>query len=70
VLTRPASSKAGYRILIYRLWPRDVSRANARLGEWDEELAPTAELRAWFGHTTRAASRSSGAVTSKSFARR
>jgi uncharacterized protein YeaO (DUF488 family) len=46
----PASSSDGYRILIDRLWPRGVSRADARLDEWEKELAPSPELRAWFGH--------------------
>jgi uncharacterized protein YeaO (DUF488 family) len=40
----------GYRVLIDRLWPRGVRRADAALDEWARELAPTAELRRWFGH--------------------
>ena len=40
----------GYRVLIDRLWPRGVSKARAKLDEWDRDLAPSAELRAWFGH--------------------
>ena len=40
----------GYRVLIDRLWPRGVSRERARLDEWAKELAPSAELRRWFGH--------------------
>lgn len=40
----------GYRVLIDRLWPRGVSRERARLDEWARELAPSAELRRWFGH--------------------
>lgn len=46
----PASASDGYRVLIDRLWPRGVSRANARLDEWARELAPSTELRRWFGH--------------------
>jgi uncharacterized protein YeaO (DUF488 family) len=45
-----ASPSDGYRVLIDRLWPRGVSRSKARLDEWDKELAPSAELREWFGH--------------------
>lgn len=45
-----AASSDGYRILIDRLWPRGVSRARADLDEWGRELAPSAELRQWFGH--------------------
>ena len=40
----------GYRVLIDRLWPRGVSRDRAKLDEWEKELAPSAELRQWFGH--------------------
>jgi uncharacterized protein YeaO (DUF488 family) len=45
----PAKSD-GYRVLIDRLWPRGISRDAARLNEWERELAPSAELRQWFGH--------------------
>ena len=40
----------GYRVLVDRLWPRGVSRDRAHLDEWACELAPSAELRRWFGH--------------------
>jgi uncharacterized protein YeaO (DUF488 family) len=40
----------GYRVLIDRLWPRGVSRDHARLDAWARELAPSSELRRWFGH--------------------
>lgn len=40
----------GYRILIDRLWPRGVTKEKAHLDEWAKELAPTPELRRWFGH--------------------
>jgi uncharacterized protein YeaO (DUF488 family) len=46
----PAATSDGYRVLIDRLWPRGVSRDQARLDEWERELAPSAELRHWFGH--------------------
>jgi uncharacterized protein YeaO (DUF488 family) len=46
----PASPADGYRVLIDRLWPRGVSRQSAKLDEWIKELAPSAELRQWFGH--------------------
>lgn len=32
------------------MWPRGVSRERARLDEWAKDLAPSAELRRWFGH--------------------
>jgi uncharacterized protein YeaO (DUF488 family) len=40
----------GYRVLIDRLWPRGVSKEHAQLDEWQKELAPSTELREWFGH--------------------
>ncbi len=40
----------GYRVLVDRLWPRGVRRDRAHLDEWTRELAPSAELRRWFGH--------------------
>lgn len=40
----------GYRVLIDRLWPRGVSKEKAQLDEWARELAPSSELRRWFGH--------------------
>ncbi|QEC47439.1 DUF488 family protein [Baekduia soli] len=46
----PAEDADGYRVLIDRLWPRGVSRDRARLDGWEKELAPTTELRQWFGH--------------------
>jgi uncharacterized protein YeaO (DUF488 family) len=46
----PASPEDGYRVLIDRLWPRGVSRQSAKLDEWIKELAPSTELRRWFGH--------------------
>ena len=40
----------GDRVLIDRLWPRGISREQARLDGWEKELAPSAKLRQWFGH--------------------
>ena len=40
----------GYRVLVDRLWPRGVSKANARIDLWLKEVAPSTELRQWFGH--------------------
>jgi uncharacterized protein YeaO (DUF488 family) len=41
---------AGYRVLVDRLWPRGVARADAALDEWAKDAAPSAELRRWYGH--------------------
>lgn len=46
----PPSPEDGCRVLIDRLWPRGVSRKRARLDDWDKQLAPSTELRQWFGH--------------------
>ena len=42
--------KDGTRILVDRLWPRGVSKLEAGLDEWIKDIAPSAELRKWFGH--------------------
>ena len=41
----PASPADGYRVLIDRLWPRGVKKADARIDEWAHDLAPSDELR-------------------------
>lgn len=43
----PASSD-GTRVLIDRLWPRGISKANAHIDEWPKDIAPSNELRKWF----------------------
>jgi len=40
----------GERILVERLWPRGVTKAQAKLDLWLKEIAPSTELRKWFGH--------------------
>ncbi len=42
----------GYRVLVDRIWPRGVSKQDLRLDAWLKELAPSDELRKWFGHET------------------
>jgi len=49
----PPEKKDGARILVDRLWPRGVSKEEAQLDEWIKEIAPSAELRTWFGHDPR-----------------
>jgi uncharacterized protein YeaO (DUF488 family) len=41
---------AGRRFLVERLWPRGVRKADLRLDGWLRDVAPSAELRRWFGH--------------------
>lgn len=40
----------GSRVLVDRLWPRGVSKEKAALDEWLKDIAPSPELRDWFGH--------------------
>ncbi|SNB46936.1 DUF488 domain-containing protein [Geobacter sp. DSM 9736] len=46
----PPSPSDGLRILVDRLWPRGVRKDEALVDEWLKELAPSDELRKWFGH--------------------
>jgi uncharacterized protein YeaO (DUF488 family) len=45
-----ASKEDGLRILVERLWPRGVSKQKAKIDLWLKDLAPTTELRKWYGH--------------------
>ncbi|OGU07087.1 MAG: hypothetical protein A2075_05595 [Geobacteraceae bacterium GWC2_58_44] len=40
----------GLRVLVDRLWPRGLSKERARVDRWLKEVAPSDELRHWFGH--------------------
>ncbi len=40
----------GARVLVDRLWPRGVKKEDAQIVWWAKELAPSTELREWFGH--------------------
>jgi uncharacterized protein YeaO (DUF488 family) len=44
------SDTDGYRILVDRLWPRGISKEKAKVDFWPKELAPSTELRRWYGH--------------------
>lgn len=46
----PASAEDGTRILVDRVWPRGLRKADARLDVWLKEVAPSTGLRKWFGH--------------------
>jgi uncharacterized protein YeaO (DUF488 family) len=45
-----ADVQDGTRILVDRLWPRGVRKDAAAIDYWAKEIAPSAELRKWFGH--------------------
>jgi uncharacterized protein YeaO (DUF488 family) len=44
------SSQDGTRVLVDRLWPRGLSKDDAKLDAWAKDLAPSTELRKWFDH--------------------
>jgi uncharacterized protein YeaO (DUF488 family) len=44
------SRKDGERILVDRLWPRGLSKQSAEVDLWLKDIAPSVELRKWFGH--------------------
>jgi uncharacterized protein YeaO (DUF488 family) len=44
------TERDGTRILVDRLWPRGLTKAKAGLDEWCKEVAPSTELRKWYGH--------------------
>jgi uncharacterized protein YeaO (DUF488 family) len=51
VYDEPAAAD-GVRILVDRLWPRGVKKQTAAIDLWVKDLAPSTELRKWFGHET------------------
>lgn len=46
----PPSPEDGVRVLVDRLWPRGVRKSDAAIDRWLKEVAPSTELRRWFGH--------------------
>ena len=44
------TARDGVRVLVDRLWPRGLSKDRAHLDEWCKEVAPSPELRKWYGH--------------------
>jgi uncharacterized protein YeaO (DUF488 family) len=40
----------GHRVLVDRIWPRGIRKADAHIDEWLRDIAPSTELRQWFGH--------------------
>lgn len=46
----PPARADGRRILVDRLWPRGIRKADAALDEWAKDVAPSGELRQWFAH--------------------
>ena len=46
----PPSDEDGYRVLVDRLWPRGLSEESAHVDLWLRRIAPTTDLRKWYGH--------------------
>jgi uncharacterized protein YeaO (DUF488 family) len=46
----PATEADGARVLVDRVWPRGLSKDQAAVEEWCKEVAPSTELRKWYGH--------------------
>lgn len=46
----PVEPTDGCRVLVERLWPRGMSKAKAQVDVWLKQIAPSTELRKWFGH--------------------
>jgi uncharacterized protein YeaO (DUF488 family) len=45
-----ATPEDGVRVLVDRLWPRGIRKEDAAINHWMKEIAPSTELRRWFGH--------------------
>ena len=46
----PPQPDDGYRVLVDRIWPRGLKKSAAALDEWCRDVAPSTELRQWYGH--------------------
>ena len=49
----PSEETDGLRFLVDRVWPRGVSKSEAHIDGWLKDLAPSTDLRKWFGHDPR-----------------
>jgi len=46
----PPDNQDGVRLLVERLWPRGQTKEKARIDEWFKDIAPSQDLRKWYGH--------------------
>jgi uncharacterized protein YeaO (DUF488 family) len=46
----PPTKADGRRVLVDRVWPRGLTKEKARIDDWPKEIAPSTQLRKWFGH--------------------
>jgi uncharacterized protein YeaO (DUF488 family) len=49
----PPARSDGYRVLVDRIWPRGVTKADLEVDAWLKDVAPSTALRKWFGHDPR-----------------
>lgn len=47
------SPQDGTRVLVDRMWPRGLKKTDASIAQWMKEIAPSTQLRKWFGHDPR-----------------
>lgn len=47
---QPIDQNDGFRILVDRLWPRGIKKAEAEINLWAKEITPSLQLRKWFNH--------------------
>ena len=69
----PPEASDGTRVLVDRIWPRGLTKEHASVDVWLKDIAPSADLRTWFGHDpnrgasfTSDTSRSSAPITPQS----
>ena len=46
----PPEASDGTRVLVDRIWPRGLTKEHASVDVWLKDIAPSADLRTWFGH--------------------
>ena len=56
----------GVRVLVDRMWPRGLRKDAVELDEWNKDVAPSAELRRWFGHDSKKSPSSPPAIATNS----
>lgn len=49
----PPEPNDGFRVLVDRLWPRGLTKEKLKVAQWMKDIAPSAELRKWYGHDVR-----------------
>ena len=47
---QPPGEQDGTRVLVDRIWPRGISKQQANIHFWLKDIAPSDQLRKWYGH--------------------